>query len=559
MNTRSILFFCAVMLAAVGIRPQQVMAQSDGDYRSANSGDWGEATTWDRFDGSNWQTAIQPPTSADGVITIRNGHVVTVKGVVTVDQVIIETGGQVIINPGVTWTLANGPGTDLIISGTLLNRGTFGIDVSPTWTLTSDAVYIHNTTTSVATPLTRGTLSVGSIFIYRGSSTLTPPTSVASRTYGHLFFESDSGTLNISLPTGANALTVIGNLSFGTTGSGVVSVNTANFSGFIHIGGDVNIGNGSALQIGSGNSPLNAAANFINDGTFSAGSGTVVFNGSSYQAIGGAAITSFNYLTIAGGAVLTGHATEMRVAADWINNGSFNHNDGTVTFNGSATQMIGGSQAMNFNTLAVNSGATVVIPPNTTAASLTNNGHLRQTQPVNGQNNTFKFLEISNGNGEFAYRGVEITLTDATNNNMGDVVVEIRGNQDCTTNNASQPVRRCFDIEPETPRTATIRFYYSPGEANENAENAVNVYHWNDGSWDLENGTYTHSSGADPRWVEVTGVSNYSPFVLDNQTPTAVTLQAITTTTANPTRLIFILLTGLMMATTLLATRRRVA
>jgi hypothetical protein len=47
--------------------------------------------------------------------------------------------------------------------------------------------------------------------------------------------------------------------------------------------------------------------------------------------------------------------------------------------------------------------------------------------------------------------------------------------------------------------------------------------------------------------------------ISDNETPTAVTLQAITATTANPTRLIFILLTGLMLATTLLATRRRVA
>jgi hypothetical protein len=124
------------------------------------------------------------------------------------------------------------------------------------------------------------------------------------------------------------------------------------------------------------------------------------------------------------------------------------------------------------------------------------------------------FLSIS-GSGGDAYRGVVITPTLT----MGETTVEIRGHQDCTTDNTSQPVRRCSDISPATAQSATIRFSYLASEANGNGEGSVNVFRWTGSGWLAAGGAPSHSSGADPRWVEVPDVSAYSPFVLDDQTP----------------------------------------
>ena len=174
--------------------------------------------------------------------------------------------------------------------------------------------------------------------------------------------------------------------------------------------------------------------------------------------------------------------------------------------------------------LIVEGGAALTIPDGrflTVNGTLTNNGLLRHTINDVPASTTTHFLHVT-GSGGDAYRGVEITPAAQ----MGPTTVEIRGNQECTTDNTSQPVQRCFDLAPTNEESATIRFYYLPAEANGNAENSVNAFHWDGSNWQPAGGTPSHSSGADPRWVEVPDVTNYSPFVLDNQVPTAVTLAA---------------------------------
>src|SRR5690348_10834094 len=60
-----------------------------GDYRSTGSGNWNNAATWERFDGSNWNPATVAPTTADNIITVMNGHTVTVTNNTTIDQVVV--------------------------------------------------------------------------------------------------------------------------------------------------------------------------------------------------------------------------------------------------------------------------------------------------------------------------------------------------------------------------------------------------------------------------------------------------------------------------------------
>ena len=126
-------------------------AAASGDYRSAASGNWNSISTWEKFDGTNWNAATATPTSADGTITISNGTTVTVTGNVTVDQVSVQPNGQLLLNSGVTLTLANGSGTDLDINGIFTNAGTITINASANIVFEPNGTYQHNFSTSAGT------------------------------------------------------------------------------------------------------------------------------------------------------------------------------------------------------------------------------------------------------------------------------------------------------------------------------------------------------------------------------------------------------------------------
>jgi subtilisin len=162
--------------------------------------------------------------------------------------------------------------------------------------------------------------------------------------------------------------------------------------------------------------------------------------------------------------------------------------------------------------------------------SVINNGTLQDMLNTPDATTTH-FLHIQNDDGSTTqYRGVEITPSG----NMGDTTVEIRGNQNCTTDNTSQPVQRCFDIAPGTAQTAAIKFWYLDGEANANTAAGVRVFRWNNPGWQpigVHPTDYSYDDSV-PGYlgVQVTGVSQYSPFVLDDSvTPTAVSLSSLTT------------------------------
>ena len=90
-------------------------------FRSKASGTWNNSASWESStDGSTWVNASATPTSSDGTITIRNGHTVTVASSVTVDEVVIATGGLLDLNGGSVLTINNGTGTDLDIYGTFI-------------------------------------------------------------------------------------------------------------------------------------------------------------------------------------------------------------------------------------------------------------------------------------------------------------------------------------------------------------------------------------------------------------------------------------------------------
>ena len=113
--------------------------------------------------------------------------------------------------------------------------------------------------------------------------------------------------------------------------------------------------------------------------------------------------------------------------------------------------------------------------------------------------------------------GVEI---DPDSTAIGDTTVTIGGNQFCS--NATAGVRRCFDIASTNPQAATVRFYFTEAERNGQTLDDLRVWHWSGSAWVQETDTTTTGVDGDAQWVQVTDVTAYSPFLLSENTPTAV-------------------------------------
>jgi hypothetical protein len=161
----------------------------------------------------------------------------------------------------------------------------------------------------------------------------------------------------------------------------------------------------------------------------------------------------------------------------------------------------------------------------TVGGTLTNNGALQRTQTVNGSSDVSFF----NTGG---YGGVTL---NANGTDLGSTTVRIRGNQDCTIV-AGETVRRCFDISPTntTGRNAAITFYFANSEipGGQSCSN-LNGYRWTGSGWevltlDTAYGTNGRSCGSDPRSLRVKNVASFSDFVLQETSPTAITLRGLT-------------------------------
>lgn len=254
-------------------------AQAEGDYQSRTgvTGNWTDATTWQKYTAGSWTDVATYPTSTDGVITIRSDADISYDTAVVggVDQLIVN--GTLIILPGISFATANGAGTDVEVNGTFVHKGTVPAMLGA-GVLNSGATYVHNTTSSAVNMLSFfGTKAVSSTWIYRGSSVLVPAISMSGRSYGNLVFESTSGTW-----TGAWA------------GGSITTVN-----GDFLLGANVTLNNTSTA--------INEIkGNYTIDGTMVYGAGTqsISFLGNN-KTIGGAGTVAFETASIAVAATYT--------------------------------------------------------------------------------------------------------------------------------------------------------------------------------------------------------------------------------------------------------------
>ncbi len=156
--------------------------------------------------------------------------------------------------------------------------------------------------------------------------------------------------------SGSNSLTICNNLiddgSLNLVGGTVV------FAGNTRVSGVSTTAFGNVSIPGSLTAHSNlmqVAGNWIKDGTFSNNNGTVDFVGATTA--GGATTTAFKNIRVSGS--LTAPAA-WSVAGSFVNNGTFNHNNGSVVFNGSS--VISGTSATTFSNVTILAGSSLTAP-----------------------------------------------------------------------------------------------------------------------------------------------------------------------------------------------------
>ena len=195
---------------------------SAGDhFRTVASGNWNSTATWESSpDGESWTAATLTPTSTANTITIRNGHTVSVTSNVLVDQVTIQTGGQVNVNSGVTWTIAEGTGTDLTVNGTVVNSNI--ITTTGTVIFNDGSEYDHARNAGIVPTATWDASSLVEIT----GVTSTMPTGLG-QTFGHFTWNATGQTSGLQLNTD---MSIAGTFTVSNTGGQELRVN-ANASG----------------------------------------------------------------------------------------------------------------------------------------------------------------------------------------------------------------------------------------------------------------------------------------------------------------------------------------
>ncbi|MGH7492316.1 MAG: T9SS type A sorting domain-containing protein [bacterium] len=99
-NIGTMMFALALML---NLSPP-LMGQQQGDYRTRNSGNWGNAQIWERFNGVSW-VAIGAPPAGSETITVRNVDSVFVNVATSITGTLVNQG---IVEPDVNLSIANG-------------------------------------------------------------------------------------------------------------------------------------------------------------------------------------------------------------------------------------------------------------------------------------------------------------------------------------------------------------------------------------------------------------------------------------------------------------------
>lgn len=282
-----------VLIFSIG----ETFAQSANDYRSATSGPWNALGTWERFDGASWLTPTVTegtPNNTDGIITIRDSHIITVENNTSVNQTFVEEGGTIVINSGVTLstsTSSTAAGDEITINsgGLLDNKGVLSISgilpvVKVFGTLKNSNSIIGASSTKLTFEnggtyqhdfdITEGTIPLagwktGSTCLITGYTTNANPPLNISQTFYNLTWDCSSQNEQIDLQGKPTDIT--GSFTIHSTGGGALIYDLNNSGSHLSVAGNFVMNDGVFVfkMNEDVESNFNITGNFeLNNGTF---------------------------------------------------------------------------------------------------------------------------------------------------------------------------------------------------------------------------------------------------------------------------------------------------
>jgi endo-1,4-beta-xylanase len=256
-----------------------------GTFRSYQSGNWNDLNSWEYYSGSQWiHPAAGVPSITDYVIKIQEGHTITVTESASADQLFVFSGGSLIINPNVNFTVRDGFETDLTVYGTIKNYGTIIKDDSAVVEFTGGGSYFHEQD--------GGSIPIAA---WENSSTIhfesikTSAPSNLNQNFYNVVWNCPEQTSNLNL--GWNGNTIGGNITIQNSGTGSIYICEPDAGTFaiVTINGDIIQSGGTFSTNGTNNGSTAITINHngninVSGGNFSisrgsqGGTGTTVWN-----------------------------------------------------------------------------------------------------------------------------------------------------------------------------------------------------------------------------------------------------------------------------------------
>ena len=226
---------------------------------------------------------------------------------------------------------------------------------------------------------------------------------------------------------------------------------------------------------------------FVNNGTFVAGGGSVKFTGTQNSTISGSTLPLFTIIEISktnNGKVLLGRNISI----------------------GSSVNFISGQLDLNNNNILLNPAAYIAGESETNRIIGANGGFVEITQDMNAP------ASINAGN-------LGATITSSAN--LGSVIIR-RGHLPQSGTGLTSSIQRYYSIVPQNNSNlnATLRLRYFDAELNAQNENALVIYKSDDNGagWNNMSQT-TRNTNAD--YIEKTGLGNLSLQTLSNDVAAA--------------------------------------
>jgi pectin methylesterase-like acyl-CoA thioesterase len=257
-----------------------VSAQSVGDFRTHQSGNWSDVNSWEKWNGSTWvNPASNFPTASDGIITVQNGDSLLLDTTISIDQAQILSGGILVVGVGETLTVADGADSvDLVVGGELNNFGS--LVATGRISVENGGLYVHSTP-SGAGSLPLITWRTGSTCRIDSSSGSNPSNINAESFYNFIWNASNQGANGG--PNFNDGAVIAGDLT--VSNSKGLQFRLTNLTGGqtknIYIHGNVNVNGSNALLTSTGSGADTLAKAVINvDGNVIVTAGQLSLNNS---------------------------------------------------------------------------------------------------------------------------------------------------------------------------------------------------------------------------------------------------------------------------------------